>query len=239
MSLNIFDIGIVLLCLMFFIVGAKNGVIKEVFSLAGTIAVFVIAFMFRGILGNVMCIALPFFKLSGALEGITAINILLYQVIAFMLLFFILLSVYVLIMGISSVFQKLVNLTIILIPVSKLLGGVVCLVKGYIIMFVVFLLLMIPLKNAAIYKESKLVNMMLYETPVLSEFSSKITSPVEDIYSLANQVSKKKITSQKKKKKTVDIMLKYKVCDKDLIRTLIRKNKLTNIDDIESILKKY
>ena len=34
-------------------------------------------------------------------------------------------------------------------------------------------------------------------------------------------------------------MLKYKVCDKDLIRTLIRKNKLTNIDDIESILKKY
>ena len=237
--MNILDLGIILLCLMFFIVGAKSGVIKELFSLAGTVIVFVIAFLFKGMIGNIMCLAFPFFELKGSLEGISSINILLYQIIAFMLIFFILLSLYILIMGISSVIQKLVNLTIILIPVSKLLGGVVSLVKGYIIMFAVFLLLMIPLKNSDLFKESKLVNMMLYETPVLSDASSKVTGAVEEVYSLTSQVSKKKISSKEANKRTVDIMLKYKICDKDIVRTLIRKNKLTNLDNIEDILSKY
>jgi len=177
MVLNVFDIGIILLCVMFFIVGFKNGVIKEVCSLVGTIVVFAIAFLVKGFLGNIMCIALPFFELSGPLEGISSINVLLYQIIAFMLVFCILLSVYALLMGISTVIQKLVNMTIILIPISKILGGVVALVKGYIIMFAVFLLLMIPLKNESIYSDSRLVKFMLYETPVLSDSVSTVNHP--------------------------------------------------------------
>ena len=239
MSLNIFDIGIVLLCLMFFIVGAKNGVIKEVFSLAGTIAVFVIAFMFRGILGNVMCIALPFFKLSGALEGITAINILLYQVIAFMLLFFILLSVYVLIMGISSVFQKLVNLTIILIIPSKILGGIVSVIKGWIVLFAVFIVLMIPLRNYSIFTESTMINKILYNTPILSGYTSNFTSSVEEIYDLGVKVSNKEISTNDANLKTLDIMLKHKVVDKNTIEKLINQNKLNDVKNINSVLNKY
>lgn len=239
MVLNIFDVGIILLCIMFFIVGCKNGVIKEAFSLAGTVVVFVISFLFKGILGNIMCIAFPFFKFSGALEGISSFNILFYQIIAFMVIFCILLSVYALIMGISGVIQKIVNLTVILIPVSSILGGVVSLVKGYIIMFAVFLLLMIPLKNHEVYSQSKLINFMLYKTPVLSDSVSKITTSIEEVYSLTSKVSKKELTSTEANLKSIDIMLKYKICDKDIVRELIRKNKLTNVDNIESILSKY
>lgn len=239
MVLNVFDIGIILLCVMFFIVGFKNGVIKEVCSLVGTIVVFVIAFLVKGFLGNIMCIALPFFELSGPLEGISSINVLLYQIIAFMLVFCILLSVYALLMGISTVIQKLVNMTIILIPISKILGGVVALVKGYIIMFAVFLLLMIPLKNESIYSDSRLVKFMLYETPVLSDSVSTVTSSMEEINELTSKVAKQKLSSTEANLRTVDIMLKYKICDEDLIRTLVRKNKLTNVDNIENVLAKY
>lgn len=239
MVLNIFDIGIILLCAMFFIVGFKNGVIKEVFSLVGTIVIFAISFMFKGVIGNIMCLAFPFFELSGALEGITSFNILLYQILAFMAIFCILLSIYALLMALSDVFQKIVNFTIILIPVSKILGGIVAILKGYIIMFAVFLLLMIPLKNHDVYKESRLVNFMLYKTPVLSDSTSKITSSVEEIYKLTSKVSKKELTSTEANLETIDIMLKYKICDKDIIRQLIRKNKLTNVDNVESVLSKY
>ena len=239
MVLNIFDIGIILLCAMFFIVGFKNGVIKEVFSLVGTIVVFAIAFIFKGVIGNIMCLAFPFFELSGALEGITSFNILLYQILAFMAIFCILLSIYALLMALSDVFQKIVNFTIILIPVSKILGGIVAVLKGYIIMFAVFLLLMIPLKNHDVYKESTLVNFMLYKTPVLSDSTSKITKSVEEVYKLTSKVSKKEITSAEANLETIDIMLKYKICDKDIIRDLIRKNKLTNVDNVESVLAKY
>ena len=239
MVLNIFDIGIVLLCMMFFVVGCKNGVIKEIFSLVGTVVVFTISFFFKGMIGNIMCLAFPFFEFSGPLEGISAFNILLYQIIAFMAIFCILLSIYALLMGISGIIQKAVNLTIILIPVSKILGGVVAVAKGYIIMFAVFLLLMIPLKNHEIYNESKLVNFMLHKTPVLSDSASTITSSAEEVFALTKKVSKKELTSEEANLKTIDIMLKYKVCDKDIIRQLIRKNKLHNVDNVESILKKY
>ena len=44
--LNIFDIGIILLLIMFLIVGFKNGVIREAFALIGIIAVFIFSFVF-------------------------------------------------------------------------------------------------------------------------------------------------------------------------------------------------
>ena len=80
--LNIFDVGIILLLIMFLIVGFKNGVIRETFALIGIIAVFIFSFVFKGLLGNLMCIILPFFKLSGVIEGFSVINILIYQIIA-------------------------------------------------------------------------------------------------------------------------------------------------------------
>ena len=92
--LNIFDVGIILLLIMFLIVGFKNGVIREAFALIGIIAVFILSFVFKGLLGNLMCIILPFFKLSGIIEGFSVINILIYQIIAFMLVFAILLTIY-------------------------------------------------------------------------------------------------------------------------------------------------
>ena len=106
-------------------------------------------------------------------------------------------------------------------------------------MFAVFLLLMIPLKNHEIYNESKLVNFMIYKTPVLSDSTSKVTKSVEDVFALTKKVSKKELSSEEANLKTIDIMLKYKICDKDIIRELIRRNKLENVKNIDSILSKY
>ena len=60
--MNIFDIGIILLLCMGFIVGWKNGVIKELVSFVGIIIVFIISYQLKGIVGNVLCKLLPFIK---------------------------------------------------------------------------------------------------------------------------------------------------------------------------------
>ena len=88
--LNVFDIGIILLLVMFIIVGFKNGAIRELFALVGIIVVFVLSYSLKGILGNILCIVLPFFKITGVVEGLSVMNILLYQAIAFMIVFAIL-----------------------------------------------------------------------------------------------------------------------------------------------------
>lgn len=237
--LNIFDVGIILLLIMFLIVGFKNGVIREAFALIGIIAVFILSFVFKGLLGNLMCIILPFFKLSGVIEGFSVINILIYQIIAFMLVFAILLTIYEIFLKISKFIQKLVNLTIILILPSKLLGAVVSLIKGVIVLFAVFIVLMIPLKNLELFTGSTMVNQILYKTPILSQSSNNFINTVEEIYNLAEKVSNKEISTNDANLELLDMMLKHKIVNKSTVESLVKLHKLDDVNNIETVLQKY
>lgn len=237
--LNIFDVGIILLLIMFLIVGFKNGVIREAFALIGIIAVFILSFVFKGLLGNLMCIILPFFKLSGVIEGFSVINILIYQIIAFMLVFAILLTIYEIFLKISKFIQKLVNLTIILILPSKILGAVVSLIKGVIVLFAVFIVLMIPLKNSELFTGSTMVNQILYKTPILSQSSNNYINTVEEIYNLAEKVSNKKISTNDANLELLDMMLKHKIVNKSTVESLVKLHKLDDVNNIETVLQKY
>jgi len=237
--MNIFDIGIILLFVLFIIIGFKNGVIKECVSLIGIILVFIISFSLKGILGNLLCTFLPFFSFTGAIHGLITINILMYQVIAFMIVFSVLLGIYAIVLKISKFLQKIVNLTIILWLPSKLLGAVVSFVKGYIVLFAVFLVLMIPMKNQPIFYESSLVNMILYKTPILSTSTNSFTAAIGEVYDLGNKVSKNKLSTNEANLQTLDVMLKYNIVDKSTIERLVKMHKLDNISRIDSVLNNY
>lgn len=105
--MNILDIVIALVLIMSAIIGFKRGAIKEVVSLVGIIIVFILAFSLKGVLGNVLCKWLPFFNFAGNLEGVTVLNILLYQLIAFLIIYSLLFSVYMIVVKISGIVQKL------------------------------------------------------------------------------------------------------------------------------------
>ena len=237
--LNVFDIGIILLLVMFIIVGFKNGAIRELFALVGIIVVFVLSYSLKGILGNTLCIVLPFFKITGIVEGLSVMNILLYQAIAFMIVFAILLTLYEILLKVSKFIQKIVNLTIILILPSKILGGIIAFVKGWIVLFAVFLCLMIPLKNTELFTSSTMVNKIIYNTPVLSSHSSNFINSVEEIYNLGKQLSNKEISKNEANLKTLDLMLKHKIVDKSTVEQLVKLHKLDDVSNIESVLNKY
>lgn len=237
--LNVFDIGIILLLVMFIIVGFKNRAIRELFALVGIIVVFVLSYSLKGILGNILCIVLPFFKITGVVEGLSVMNILLYQAIAFMIVFAILLTLYEILLKVSKFIQKIVNLTIILILPSKILGGIIAFVKGWIVLFAVFLCLMIPLKNTELFTSSTMVNKIIYNTPVLSSHSSNFINSVEEIYNLEKQLSNKEISKNEANLKTLDLMLKHKIVDKSTVEQLVKLHKLDDVSNIESVLNKY
>ena len=237
--LNIFDIGIILLLVMFIIVGFKNGAIRELFALVGIIVVFVLSYSLKGILGNILCVVLPFFKITGVVEGLSVMNILLYQAIAFMIVFAILLTLYEILLKVSKFIQKIVNLTIILILPSKILGSIIAFAKGWIVLFTVFLCLMIPLKNTELFTSSTMVNKIIYNTPVLSSHSSNFINSVEEIYNLEKQLSNKEISKNEANLKTLDLMLKHKIVDKSTVEQLVKLHKLDDVSNIESVLNKY
>lgn len=237
--MNIFDISIILVLLMFGIIGFKKGVIKEIVSLLGMIIVLVIAFTLKGYVGNILCKYLPFYNFAGNIKGMVSLNILFYQVIGFFIVYSVLFSIYMIILKISGILQKLVDMTIILLLPSKILGFVVSAIEGYIIIFVILLVLYIPLNSNEYFTNSKYVNKIMYETPILSNNTKTINNTVEEIYNLGEDVNNKEIDINTANLKTIDLMLKNKIVNKKTIEQLIVLDKLKEVKNIDKVLNNY
>ena len=237
--MNILDIVIALVLIMSAIIGFKRGAIKEVVSLVGIIIVFILAFSLKGVLGNVLCKWLPFFNFAGNLEGVTVLNILLYQLIAFLIIYSLLFSVYMIVVKISGIVQKIVHMTVILWLPSKLIGAVVAFITGYVMVFVVLLALLIPLKDTDIFKNSKFANYIVYDTPILASSSENISTSINEIYELGENLSKGDISKNEANVKTMDILLKYKVVSAETARELVVLDKLDGISGLDKVVEKY
>lgn len=237
--MNILDIVIALVLIMSAIIGFKRGAIKEVVSLVGIIIVFILAFSLKGVLGNVLCKWLPFFNFAGNLEGVTVLNILLYQLIAFLIIYSLLFSVYMIVVKISGIVQKIVHMTVILWFPSKLIGAVVAFITGYVMVFVVLLALLIPLKDTDIFKNSKFANYIVYDTPILASSSANISTSINEIYELGEDLSKGDISKNEANVKTMDILLKYKVVSAETARELVVLDKLDGISGLDKVIEKY
>ena len=235
------DIVILLLLIMFGVVGWKQGIIKEAVQLIGMIIILVIAFMFKGELGNIFCKWLPFFNFNGSpLEGMTTLNILLYQVLGFVIIFTVLYAIYTIILKLSGVFQKILDWTIILLIPSKIGGLIIGLLEGYILLFVLLLIITgLPANYTSNFTNSNLVQTIVYKTPILSSASKDVTNSMKDIYVLVDEVAQKKITTNDANLKTVDIMLKYDLVTPKTVEQLVILDKLKGIKGIESVIEKY
>lgn len=237
--MNILDIVIVLILIMSAIIGFKRGAIKEIVSLVGIIIVFIVAFAFKGVLGNVLCKWLPFFNFAGNLEGVTVLNILLYQLIAFLIIYSLLFSIYMIVMKISGVVQKLVHMTVILWLPSKIIGAVVAFITGYVMVFVVLLALLIPLKDTDMFKESKFANYVVYDTPILAGSAENISRSINEVYTLGEDLSKGDISKNEANLETMDILLKYKIVSPKTAKELVVLDKLDGISGLDSVIQKY
>lgn len=236
--MNLLDIAIIFILVMFAIVGFKRGIIRELASVIGIIIVFILSYTFKGFLGDFLCTTLPFFKFNGVIEGYTSINLLFYQIIAFIILFGLFLSIYEIVLKISNVLQKLVNLTLVFIIPSKILGAILSVIEGVVIIFVVLLFLMIPLKDNGLFKGSSLASKIIYETPILSNSTREITDTMAEIVEIEEGIDEETLSIDEANLKTIDIMLRYKVVSKNTVEKLIDKKKLV-VPNIETVLNKY
>lgn len=237
--MNIFDIGILVILIMFFIVGWKKGVIKETVSLVGLIVIFVVAFTFKEEIGNVLCKYLPFFTFEGNIKDLVSLNILIYQMIGFIVIYSVLYAVYQIILKISGISQKIVNWTLILALPSKLAGAIIGLVEGYLIVSALLLVAIVPLKDHELIRESKLTNFVVYKTPIISNYTSNITDTVTDTYKLVDDLVSKKLTTNEANLQIIDTMIEYDVVSKKTVEQLVVLDKLKEVKGLDKVLDKH
>ena len=221
------DIIILLFILFGGLVGFKRGIIKQSVITIGMILVLVLSFLLKNPVSALMYKYLPFFTFGGLLENVVVLNILVYEVIAFFLIFSILSTIFLILIKISSIFEKILKATVILAIPSKFLGAVFGLVEYYLITFVILFILMQPtfkLNEVDLFKESKLKNIILEKTP----FMSGLVEETLDTFSgIGNLIEKRNDMSDKEFNcKAIDVMIKNNIIEQESIDYLYEKNKL-------------
>ena len=177
----IIDVIVILMILAAGVVGFKRGFFKELVLTVGLLIVYILAFKFKDPLADWLSLNLPFFKFAGALEGATSLNIIVYQFIAFALVFSILMVIFKVVLAVTDVFEKILKYTIILGIPSKILGFIVGLVEGYIVMFIFVFIVSQPFMPVNLTEKSKLAGPVLSSSPVLSNVVSDTNNAIKDI----------------------------------------------------------
>lgn len=234
--MNIIDVVIILIILCGAVIGFKRGVIKELVMTVGFLLVFIISFYLKNPIAEWLSPYLPFFDFWGVFEGVTVLNIILYQILAFLVVFSIVMVVFRILLEISGFIETVLKFTIILGIPSKILGALVGAVEGFIIAFLVVFVLNQPMLDIGIMADSKYKDKVL-NTPILTNVVSSVNETVRDVYELMDYEEYKK-DSDAFNLKAVDVMLEHKMITVEYIEKLIDNGKIKG-NYFDSVLNKY
>lgn len=233
MYLNIVvDIILVVFLALGLYVGQKKGIIKTLISFVGIVAIVILSYTLRYRLAEFFIDHLPFFNIKG-LEGLTSINILLYNAIAFVIIFVLLYSILNLIISLTGFIDTLLKFTVIWIIPSKILGAIVGFCEAWIYAFlVVFILGSISVTSTWI-SDSKIANFMLDKTPVISNFLYGARNAAKEIYAEIDTYNK----AEEKDSMSLNIFITQKEITYGLItaekaQELVDTGKLTNVGNV-------
>ena len=233
--MQIVDIIIILMIILGAVVGFKQGFIKKTTSFLGTFLVVVLSFMLKNPLSVVMYENLPFFKFGGIIRGIDIINILIYELLAFIIVAAALTFILRILLVLTGLVEKLLKMTIFLSIPSKILGIFIGALEYYVYIFLALVFLNLPAFNIEIVRESNLANKILDNTPILSNLVGPTVDTYTEVYETLHDVNN--MSNVEINEKLLVIFLDKGVITVDSAQKLLDMNKI-QIED-ESILDKY
>lgn len=236
--MNIVDIIIIVSIVLGVLIGFVRGFFKETVIFIGTILVVVLAFVLKNPLSLILYKNLPFFKFKGIFEGISTLNILMYEILAFIIALAILSIALTIIIKISGIIEKILKLTIVLALPSKLLGVIVGFIQSIVVLYVFLFLLSLPILRVPYIKDSKYAQMILEKTPVISKVTDGLVKTFNEISDFADKNIKNNVDKRQTNREMLEIMLKNDVVTSENVKYLSDKGKI-DIDNIDELLSKY
>ena len=219
---DICAIGIIILGAL---IGFKKGAIKSFVQLIGLLAIVVVAYQFKGMLGNFFIKALPFFNFGGMFNELYSLNILLYQGIAFVIIFILLYCVLNILINLSGLLDILVKLTIILELPSKIIGAILGAVEAIVFVFVLgFTIMQFP-QTQKYVMESKYVHPIVERTPVVRDVFAKAIVAAEEIYTAVDDYQESG-NMMETNLEIVRTLIKFGVADAPTIQSAIDSGKM-------------
>ena len=226
--MGIVDIVILIFLAFGALIGFKRGFTRQLVSLVGIFVIIILSFLFKNPVSVFLYNNLPFFNFGGIFKDITVLNILVYEVIAFFIVFFVLTIIFRILVKITNIFEKILNATIILGIPSKILGAVLGVVQNLIYTFIILYILSLPTFNLTIIKDSKVGNLILDKTPILNKIANKTLSGFNQVVELKEEYDTTTNVG-KYYQKTLNIMIDSGVITEENAKRLIEKGKIKGV----------
>lgn len=223
--MNWMDIVCIIIILMYVVLGFKRGVIRTGVQLVGTLAVLVIAFVFKDLLANFLMDILPFFNFAGIFNGITAMNILIYELVSFIVIFVIMYCILNILLSISGLIEKLLKLTIVLAIPSKILGAILGLIEGIVMAFLISFIMLHLAPTEKYIMNSEVAIVVLERTPIIGAVAAKTTLALEDINKTLDEL-KDNENREEANFRVLHSLIYYQVISKEDAQKLIDSDKL-------------
>ena len=234
--MNIIDAVIILFIILGAVVGFKEGFIKKTASLIGLVVITIISFLLKDMISVILSENLPFFNFGGLIKGVEMINVIMYELIAFFIVFAALSLILRIILAVTGIVEKLLKMTIILAVPSKILGAIVGAIEYYIYAFIILFIITLPVFNIKIVNESKYKNFILNNTPLVSTLANKTLDTYKEVYDAID--SHNGNNTEEVNAKVLDVLLKYDIISVESTEKLIKANKV-HVKNPDEILNKY
>ena len=171
---------------------------------------------------------LPFINFGGIFKDITVINILVYEIIAFFMIFALLTLVFQVLLKVTKIFEKILKWTIILGIPSKILGAILGIVQNLIYVFVVLYILNLPTIGFSLMNDSKVANTIMTKTPILTNACDKTLVVFKEISDLSKEYENTDNVTEFNQK-ALNLMIENKIITKENALKLIEKGKMKNL----------
>ena len=204
--------------------GYKKGFLEGTIKFIGTIIALVGAYMFKNPVSVFLYTHLPFFKFGGVFKGVSVLNILIYEFIAFIVVFLAILIVLKIICEATGLVNKLFSVVAFLGVPNKILGAVVGFVESLIALYFISFIFVFVCNYFGFGMKESLVDTIV-EIPVLKETFGGSLNAINDI----GVISKDFKDVQDKDEfnyQALEVLLKYDVITKENAKKLIDSKKL-------------
>lgn len=204
--------------------GYKKGFLESGIRLIGYILLFVGSYILKNPLSVFLYTHLPFFKFGGLYNGISALNILVYELIAFIIVFVILLVVFKIVLGITKIADKLLSLIFFIGIPNKILGAILGFVEGVVLLYFIVAVFKIGSGVMGFEMKQSAVDVVV-EIPILKETFGPTINSLEEIAGMAKDFEHTK-DKDEFNEKAFDILLEYDMITEENLEILINSGKV-------------
>ncbi len=223
--MNIVDVIIILIIGLGAVLGFKRGVFKQAVESLGGLAALILSLIFMKPLAMFLIDIGPAFNFKGILNGISSINVLAYNFIAFLILIIIFSILLRVLLIIADAIERALKATILLAIPSKVLGAILGVIEHYLLVFVLLFILTLPIFNFRIINEAGLTSKILGGTPIVSSIAATTINTFNDVYAMSEELSTNS-NRIKLDEKILKIMIDNKLITEEKAKDLYEKGKI-------------